>query len=381
MRRTQGSARPAHLPSLPLCTLSLCVLPLGLLSCEADAPKDTGGIGGDETLDAVELTMPDLTGIDLEATFDEAILIATHVNTSIAWGGHTRSLSRRHEGCPDFYVGVPEDFAEDYDLPEEDAPGTVWADNCTTPGGLFYRGMVYWDGRGQISGDAETAEGRTESGTRQLAGAGTVGDAEDNRFQFRGTATDALSRVVAPGYERWTYSSTVSGTVTGDDAHEPVASLTPGGWRADLYLSAVGGAAVGDVAQQLEARGDVYMFEHRIADRFDSVSLDLNMVNEAAAGPDDCALEPRGWIGVRDENAWWFDVVFMPLAGTDATGDTWYDPARSVCDGCGSVYIRGVEAESIGEICPDFAGIWERGVMDAPAVEDYVFTIRSLEDQ
>jgi hypothetical protein len=365
---------PRTIPTL----LTLASLGLGALSlgaCKGDDKADTGGIGGQGDGGTVELTMPDLTGVDIDAAFADAIDVATTVSTGVSWAGHSRALERRHEGCPDFYVGAPEDFTEDFDLPDGGGNGMIWYDNCTTPGGLFYRGMQYWDGRGSIDGDPESSAGQTQQGNRTMAGAGTIGDEQETRFQFRGTATDSLSRVVAPDYDRWTYSSTVEATVTGTDALDPIASPTPGGWRAGLYMNATGGDS-----PRLEARGDVYLFDHRIQDRFDSVAIDIELLSEAAAGPDDCALEPRGWIGLRDENAWWIDVVFMPVESEDGTGDVWYDPTYSACDGCGTVYVRGVEAEPIGTICPDFQQIFDRGILTLPEIDDYVFTIRSLDE-
>ena len=352
------------------------LLTLGLLlGCRGEDKGDTGGIGDQGQGGTVELTMPDLSGVDIDAAFADAIDITTSVSTGVSWGGHIRSLERRHEGCPDFYVGAPEDFTEDFNLPDGGGNGLLWYDNCTTPGGLFYRGMQYWDGRGSIAGNPESSAGQTQQGNRTMAGAATVGDEQETRFQFRGTASDSLSRIVAPDYERWTYSSTVEATVTGTDALDPIASATPGGWRAGLYVNAAGGDS-----PRLEARGDVYMFEHRIQDRFDSVAIDIELLSASAAGPDDCSLEPRGWIGLRDENAWWIDVVFMPTETDDSTGDVWYDPSYSACDGCGTVYVRGVEAEPIGTICPDFESIFARGILDLPEIDDYVFSVRSLDE-
>lgn len=347
---------------------------LAVSGCKGEGTGDTGGIGGQGEGGTIELTMPDLTGIDLEAAFTDAIDVATTVSAGVSWSGHSRALERRHEGCPDFYVGAPEDFTEDFGLPDGGGNGTMWYDNCTTPGGLFYRGMQYWDGRGTIDGDPDTSSGQTQQGNRRMAGSSTIGDTQETRFQFRGTANDSLSRVVAPDYERWTYSSTIDATVTGTDALDPIASSTPGGWRAGLYVNATGGDG-----PRLEARGDVYLFEHRIQGRFDSIAIDMELLSEGSAGPEDCPLEPRGWIGLRDENAWWIDVVFMPTETEDGTGDVWYDPTYSACDGCGTVYIRGVEAGPIGTICPDFQAIFDRGIMTLPDIDDFVFTVRSLD--
>lgn len=347
-------------------------LPLLLaLSACGKGGDDSGDAGTDPSLDtpAAELVMPDLDGVDIDQSFADALEIALRSNTQVAWAGHTGSLARQHTGCPDLYVGPPAALVDD-DQIAEDASGTSWYDDCTTPGGLFYRGLMYWEATATGEGDPEDSAGQTATGRRSLIGAGVVGDETDTRFQFRGDATDSVNRVTAPGYERWTYSSAIAATVSGLDAFDPIAALTPGGWRADLYTYASGGDA-----DFLEVRGDVYLFEHRIQGRFDSVSLDIELPGPTGASPDACTLEPRGWIGIRDENAFWIDVVFLPLEGSAVPVPDYEDPDYSVCDGCGKVYVRGVEADPIGEVCPDFGALWQGGVIDVPALSDYVLDV------
>jgi len=348
------------------------VATLGLLAGACGKNEGDTGAAGSGELDtpAAELVMPDLDGVDIDQTFVDAIAIALAANTQVAWQGHSTSLARQHIGCPDLYVGPPAVLVDD-DQIAEDAHGTSWYDDCTTPGGLFYRGLMYWDAVAEGAGDAETSAGRTDSGRRSLIGAAVVGDEVDTRFQFRGDAADSVTRVTAPGYERWTYSSTLSATLTGIDAFDPIAALTPGGWRAEMYTYASGGDA-----DFLELRGDLYLFDHRIQDRFDSVSLDIELPGPTGSAPDACQLEPKGWIGVRDENAFWIDVVFLPLEGSSAPVPAYDDPQYTVCDGCGTVYVRGLEAGPIGEICPDFGSLWQGGGITVPPVEDYVLDVR-----
>ena len=336
---------------------------------------DTGASGdGSADLDAppAELVMPDLEGIDIDQAFIDAIEVALTANTQLAWAGHSASLARQHTGCPDLYVGPPPDLVDD-DLVDEDASGTSWYDSCTTPGGLFYRGGVYWESGASGRGDPEDSAGRTETGSRQLVGSAVVGDPVDTRFQFRGESTDSVNRVVAPGYERWTYTSSIEATLSGLDAFDEVGSLTPGGFRTGMYTSATGGDA-----DTLELRGDVYLFEHRIQHNFDSVSIDIRLPGPAGSAPDACTAEPRGWIGLRDENAFWIDVVFMPLEGQDSTGPSYEDPSYSECDGCGTVYVRGIQAEPLGVVCPGFEGLWEDGVLPVPEIADYVLDVRDI---
>ncbi len=348
---------------------------IGFIALGIGCASKAGGGSQDDTeadLDAppAELVMPDLEGIDLDQAFVDALNLSLSVNTQVAWAGHADSLARRHEGCPDLYVGAPLPLVDD-DLLDEDARGTSWYDNCATPGGLFYRGLLYWDAEVGGSGNAETSAGRTSTGRRSLVGNGVVGDDDETRFQLRGEASDSINRVDAPGYSRWTYSSTVTATVTGTDAFDAIASATPGGWRADMYTFATGGDA-----DALELRGDVYLFESRIQGRFDSVSVDITLPGPLGAAPDACTLEPRGWIGIRDENAYWIDVVFLPFEGQDATGPSYEDPAYSACDGCGKAYVRGIEAPPIGEICPDFTQLWADGIVPVPEVADFILDVR-----
>ena len=105
--------------------------------------------------------------------------------------------------------------------------------------------------------------------------------------------------------------------------------------------------------------------------------MDLILTGETGAGPDDCTLEPKGWIGLRDENAYWYDLVFMPKDASDSTG--YLDDEHSVCDGCGTLYLRGLETENYGQICPDFNDLWLGDTVELPAAEDFILTIQQLD--
>ena len=319
------------------------LLLLTTLGCKGEDKGDTGGIGAQGTDGTIELTMPDLTSVDIDAAFADAIDVAMTVSTGVSWGGHIRSLERRHEGCRISTSEHP-NFTDDFGLPDGGGNGLLWYDNCTTPGGLFYRGMQYWDGRGAIDGDPQSSSGQTQQGNRTMAGASTVGDNQETRFQFRGTASDSLSRVIAPDYERWTYSSTVEATVSGTDALDPIASLTPGGWRADSTSTPP--AAVSPArgpGRRLPVRAP-----HPGPLRF---ARDRHRTVERLVGRTGHALEPRGWIGLRDENAWWIDVVFMPTESDDGTGDVWATPATAPATAVGPSTSAG-RADPISTICP-----------------------------
>jgi hypothetical protein len=306
--------------------------------------------------------------VDFVAAYGDALALAKTVHAGRVWDGHVASLAGAHQGCPDFYAGAPDDAAVDVG---DGAAGASWYDECETSGGVGYHGVEYWEGDVVIDGDATTPEGATVDATRTLQGNGVVDGASGVDFEFQGEATDAINEVEAKGYSHWSWSSTVTGTLTGagvftgDDA-------APGGWRTDLAMSVTGG----DV-QQLDLAGNVFLFDHLLQDRFDSVELDLELLGEGALGPDDCALEPRGWIGLRDEDAYWYDVVFLPrYADTTDTGAA--DPDYSSCDGCGTIYVRGVQADAIGQVCLDFSSVWTDAPLEPPDPADFVLSLHSL---
>lgn len=314
---------------------------------------------------AEELVLPDMDGIDLPAAFADALRLSSDVSLDLAWRANNETLELRHEGCPDLYVGGPNegDFEAD-----EEYPGVSWNDYCATPGGLYYGGYVYWDSTLTGEGDPDTAEGRTLNGSRTMEASAVVGDNTSVMFEFKGSGSDSLYLAEAKGgYSRWVYSTLVEATVTGSAVAE-AAGGSDDGWRTDLYIYATGGSA-----DTLEMRGNVFFFTPRIQQRFDSVAMELVFAGPDGAAPDACTLEPTGWIGLRDANAYWYDLVFQPTAVEEgAQPDTEY----SACDGCGTLYIRGVETVEYGEVCVDFSWLWSEGTVDLPNPEDFITTFR-----
>lgn len=329
------------------------------LGCE----KDKDGVTSEDYVPPQELILPDLTSIDLGQAFEEALSRSRNIQLSPAWNANRTTLGMRHEGCPDIYAGAPED------LDMDDSDGLSWSDFCITAGGLGYGGFMYWDGSVTMSGSPESPQGYTVDGQRALNGQGVVTIGNDEiLFEFKGEGSDSLYLVEADNYRRWTYSSSIRATISGSE------SVGEGeGYRADMYLYATGGDT-----QYLEARGSAYWGDYRIQDRFDSVGMDLVLVGEDGAGPDDCTLEPKGWFGIRDENAYWYDLVFMPKDSDDTTD--YLDEEHSVCDGCGTLYLRGIETENYGLVCPDFSSLWIEDVVSLPTADDFLLTLQQLQE-
>jgi hypothetical protein len=68
----------------------------------------------------------------------------------------------------------------------------------------------------------------------------------------------------------------------------------------------------------------------------------------------------------------------MPQNAGDSTG--YLDEDHSTCDGCGILYLRGIETENYGQICPDFSGLWlSENSMILPEATDFLLTLQQLE--
>lgn len=334
------------------------------LGCEKQA---------DETADPgdppVELEIPELSDVDLPALYEEALERAIAVDLRTAWAAHVATVEAGTPGCPDFYAGTYDLESEEID---EDATGLAWYDQCTA-GSLTYGGYAYWETAIAAAGDATADTGLAVDATRTLTADGTVSSDDEVWFEFDGTATDAVSVTTAPGYQHWTYSSSVVGTLTGTLPFDPATSDTVGGYRTDMVLDYAAGAG-----ESLEARGNVYYFETRLAGRFDSIAMDLYFVGPDNAPPDTCTLEPQGWLSVRDGDAFWYDLVFEPRYDEDQTDENYSNDPYTSCDGCGTLYVRGVEQAGM-TVCPDFSFLWS-GVLAPPDPAEFSLSLRDLEE-
>ncbi|TNE87636.1 MAG: hypothetical protein EP330_17700 [Deltaproteobacteria bacterium] len=327
------------------------------------------GLGGGSDEDTgyappVELATPDLTGVDLDTLWTEAFRTVLAVDARAAWSAHKDALGLVTPGCPDLYYGVPP--VEDDGLPDM-ADGMAWADHCTTAGDRTFAGHTFWQNAASTLGSTAAPEGLTTTGTRSLFTDGIVSEGDTVVSELDGEIRDSLLRIQTESGDEWTYNSLVDATVTGTAAASH--GMPAGGLRADLVLSYRGG----DVRTLEDARGNVFFFEHRIGDRFDSIAIDLTHA-APSNNANDCPDEPLGYISVRDENAFWYDLVFQPRYGA---GDEGYENLPyTECDGCGNIYVRGLD-QGI-EVCPDLSFLWDGSTLNAPVVEDYLLSTRDF---
>jgi len=306
---------------------------------------------------AAQLPLPDTTGIDFEAAYRDALDVLLATDMRAVWDGHREGLRTIRPGCPDLWAGEPDDVEE---------PGTSWQDHCTTTAGFAYDGALTWENEASREGEADSPLGAIEAGRRSLRGDGAVGSDGGLVFDFGGTGEDAFTSNVAADYAQWSYSSTIVGEARGSGGFGAQAAL-PGGFRSDLYVAYTGGAT-----QAVEARGELLMHEGVVGDRFSGISADLALPGPDAAGSSVCVDEPTGWLSLRDDDAYWYDLVFQPRYLEDATGEVYENYPYGECEGCGTLYIRGVEQ---GTVCMDLSGLFD-GSLTPPPLEDYVLSLR-----
>jgi hypothetical protein len=341
---------------------------LFLTACKGAEDTSTSQVTSQEAT-PLDLAFPlpdDLDTIDFPAAYRDAMDVLVTVSTQQPWLGHTESVTARGPGCPDFWTG---EITDPSGVIIGSDAGLSWYDDCETADGTRYDGWVWWESSVVEAGDPTTVDGRTSDATRTIEGDAYVSDDLGVRFEFDGTATDSYYHVEADTYSRFTYSTTVDGTVTGSDPF-PADTLTPEGYRTDLFMFLSGG----DV-DSFEARGNVYLFMPQLHDRFDSIEVDLAFTGPNGAAPDACLLEPLGWVGLRDVNALWYDVIFLPRYEDDIVGEGYPNDPRSTCDGCGHLYIQGIVQEQ--EICMDFSFLFD-GTVPLPDPDDYVLPLHAL---
>jgi hypothetical protein len=307
-----------------------------------------------------ELPLPDVDPAAIEAAAADALALVIALTADAVWPAHVDAVAQGAPGCPDLYVG-PHDL-EARALGEG---GWSWADLCVGPEGRRYAGFTWWDGSVSREGDASSPVGATLEGSRRLVADGLVAQGEDVLLELDGELSDSLLRVDAPDLATWTHSSRVEATLGGTWLD----GLAPGGLRAGLVSRLTGGGP-----ETIELRGDLHLFEHRLQGVFDSVAVDLAWAAPDASAPDACAAEPAGWIGLRDEDAAWIELVFQPRHG-DATGAPYDNPPYDPCDGCATVFVRGIEQDLT--VCPDLGFVWE-GALAPPDPAGFAVDPRAL---
>lgn len=352
---------------------------LTLFGC---TPSPDDGIQiGSLRVDPPPVPPTDFKEIDVVAALADAFEIAGVATLATAWGGHTSALDQGVAGCPNLWIGAPPEDIADVDLGGDDvAPGLSWADDCNTQANTHFEGFAYWESAIATEGQQPTGGDRSLTMDGQVtAGDGTV------LMSFDGEASDTL--------QGNTYSSSLvarqlSGSLVGFGS----------GLRGEIDVSWSG--------DQMELFGSVHANDGfgppdgRDPDpeitpelknlpgwepgmpRFTSVRFDLQLGG-------DCALEPQGYVGVRGNEGFWFDVYFLPLYDLEeASAESSAFPYEAIdnveCDGIGTIFVRNLDLRAADEedgswsreVPIDFAGILS--AMPTPTVDEFVFTLADL---
>lgn len=347
--------------------LFLALAPFGCQS-EAEPPPpvvpqttDTGPVD-----EVIAFPLPDdLESIPYDEVYIEALEMLTQITTQLAWQGHASTMASRDAQCPSLWTGEF-DFAG---TDGGDDDGLSWNDACSTDAGDAFDGWLTWDTNIQAEGDLADEAGLSVDASRSLEGNGVVIADGNIRYAFDGEASDSLSTVTTTSSQNAIYSSFMDASVEGLDALGALSETMPNGFRTDLFVNVVSGQA-----PYFEARGNLYLYEEILHDRFDSVAVDIAFPGPGRAGPEDCALEPLGWIGVRDSDAFWYDVVFLPRHQSDSLNADENDGIAALCDGCGQLFVHGLPMPGI-EVCPDFSFLFD-GSIETPVSSSYVLTFR-----
>ena len=254
---------------------------------------------------------PALTLDDIAAGIDDAIATALNFDAAPPIAAYDAVVAGADTSCPQGY---------------EASPGyTYWGGQCTSESGTTFSGFAY-DGRLDDQVDANG----TVTDWRSVYVVAKITDASGQRLE------SAAGAVIQHGVGPW--GAYLTSYVSGEFSYEGDAAA--GSWLADtahpemsLYLVSYDGVGAGlwvsGSVSRLDGPVEAYAFS----------ALNLYYANA-------CALEPAGTILLRDEEGYWYDVVYdTPLAQLPDM-----DPA--LCDGCGEVWYQG---ELLGEVCNDFS--------------------------
>jgi hypothetical protein len=350
-----------------------------LLAVACDpTPRPGTQIGALRKPDPSPMPPSDLEQLDISAAVDDALQVGSLTTLASAWVGHLASLESATAACPGAWIGpLPEDLV-DADMGED--AGMSWAARCTAPDERLFDGFTHWSA--SIVQDT--------SGQRTLIADAAVTNGEGRElFAFDGEANDALE---LDGGGGWSYSSTLDGTLTGTLTGAEGGLRTGGAFEASWSSS--GTLRMFGTVTALEGYGAA---DDRPADapevtgvpgwragqpRFTSIRFDLEF-DEA------CAQEPVGYVGLRGNEGFWFDVYFLPkFAPEDDTFEAVGFPYEQIdnvaCDGIGTLFARNIDLRAIDEA----SASWSRevavdfgssiGALPVPTLADFVYTLRNL---
>jgi hypothetical protein len=355
----------------------LLVLPL-VVACTT-TPVPGTNIGALREPDPSPVIPTDTTSLDWEAAIEEALTLGGLASLTAAWAGHVAALELGTGDCPTMWVGpLPEDFV-DLDIDDE-VPGLSWAGSCFAPSSATnYEGWAHWS-------STLVPEGVATLGTRSLTSQAVISNANgDPLFSFDGSAADELD--ASTGQYATVVDGELSGALVGLGSGIRTGGELGATWGGG-FLSFSGSLTALDGFGPADFRDPATSPELEFADftpgmpRFTSVVFDLEVTP-------DCPTEPVGYLGLRGNEGFWFDVYFLPkydpIEEPSAAGAFPFEEIDNVaCDGVGTLFARNVSLRDIDEadaswsreLTPDLAGAI--AALPTPGLDAYVYTLRDL---
>lgn len=357
---------------------------LTLLAACAPEPPNGSQIGAIREPDPDPAPPSDLTDIDLDRAIADALALAGVATAQTAFAGHLDTMAMGDVGCPQVWAGpLPEDLVT-LELDEED-DGLSWLADCDTRGGVTFDGFAHWT--------TAMDGGDTGGAARSVVADATVSRGTEVLWSFLGSAADTFDP--ATGAYASAFSGTITGTMAGAGGGLRAQNNTEsdnGGfvaeWGPDGSLHLAGAVQAFDGFGPVDGRsGDEPELRSlptwkRGQPRFTSVRYDLTF------GPD-CAEEPLGFIGLRGNEGFWFDVFFLPIypvdeESADADAFPFENIENQTCDGIGTLFSRNIDLAAIDEqdanwsreFAPDFDAA--RATLPSPTLEAYIYTLRNL---
>jgi hypothetical protein len=347
-------------------------------ACQLNPPGGTQ-IGALREPDPAPEPPVDFRSLDMTRAVEDALRIGGLTTLSTAWAGHLGALDASRDGCPAVWIGpLPEDVV---DVDMDGDAGMSWLADCTTdPGRTTYAGFTHWT-NGVV---------QNESGRRDLVSDAVVASDDGTiLFDFDGRAEDSLDLTTG------TYTSVLDGELGGSLVGVGRGLRTGGdfeaSWSADGSQRLFGTVTSFDGFGPADTRDPVAPELANLPawsagmPRFTSVRFDLSF-------SPDCALEPIGFIGIRGNEGFWFDVYFLPdpelEPGTAAYKAFPFEEIDNVaCDGIGTLFARNVNLAAYDdedpswsrEITPDFAAVVAG--MPLPTLDTYVYTLRDIVEE
>ncbi|MCA9491159.1 MAG: hypothetical protein KC621_14615 [Myxococcales bacterium] len=357
-----------------------------LQACTVEPPKGTQ-IGAIREPDPDPQPPSDLARLDMNDAVADALRLAGIVTSASAFQGHVATLDLAStRSCPQVWVGVPPDNLIDIQFDDEEE-GLSWLADCASSA-ASYDGFTHWT--------TDVAEDGSSASRTLIADASVSDPSGTVLWAYDGESSDTLEMTGSD----FTYRSSFAGVITGSMSGlgkglraQNNAGMDGGGgfvaeWASDGTMRFSGSVEAFDGYGPIDQRNGSEPELSGVTGwkpgqpRFTSVRFDLTFDSA-------CAEEPVGFVGLRGNEGFWFDIYFLPIydpeENTAQSNAFPYENIDNVsCDGIGTLFSRNADLEAFEqsnpgwsrELSPDFGAILQ--TLPTPTIESYVYTLHNL---